>query len=368
MTLTNYWWLLIWMFTGAAFFAVFMPKREEIVLGKKEMRWTPLAAVLAVLPYIIWAGFRGDVADTYLYRKLFNEMPTSLSNIVEYMSTINKDKGFSVLSVIIKSIIGNNSIIYFMIFAVFQLGILIFIFRKYSCDYWFSIFVFIASTDYISWMYNGLRQFTAVTIIVAGLPLYLKRKYIPSILLILLASTLHGSALLMIPVLFILDGKAWNKKTILSIIVCGLILIYISQFTNILDTLLADTQYKNVISDWKEFQDDGMNPIRALVYAIPMILSIVGYRFIYKEDDILINFCTNASILTVLLCIIATQTSGIFIGRLPIYVSIFATSILLPWEIDHIFTKSSAQIIKIVAVVCYCVFFYYQMHFTWNFI
>lgn len=48
------------MFTGAAFLAVFMPKREEIVLGKKEMRWTPLAAVLAVLPYIIWAGFRGD--------------------------------------------------------------------------------------------------------------------------------------------------------------------------------------------------------------------------------------------------------------------------------------------------------------------
>ncbi len=66
MTLTNYWWLLIWMFTGAAFFAVFMPKREEIVLGKKEMRWTPLAAVLAVLPYIIWAGFRGDVADSLL--------------------------------------------------------------------------------------------------------------------------------------------------------------------------------------------------------------------------------------------------------------------------------------------------------------
>lgn len=60
MTLTNYWWLLIWMFTGTAFFAVFMPKREEIVLGKREMRWTPLAAVLAVLPYIIWAGFRGD--------------------------------------------------------------------------------------------------------------------------------------------------------------------------------------------------------------------------------------------------------------------------------------------------------------------
>lgn len=71
MTLTNYWWLLIWMFTGAAFLAVFMPKREEIVLGKKEMRWTPLAAVLAVLPYIIWAGFRGDnFGDSLLSSKI----------------------------------------------------------------------------------------------------------------------------------------------------------------------------------------------------------------------------------------------------------------------------------------------------------
>lgn len=368
MTLTNYWWLLIWMFTGAAFFALFVPKREEIVLGKKVLRWEPMAAVLAVLPYIIWAGFRGDIADTYLYRKLFNEMPSSLGQISGYLANVNKDKGFTILSIIIKNIVGSNSTAYFMILAIAQFVVLVVVFRKYSTNYWFSMFVFIASTDYISWMYNGLRQFTAVTIIVAALPLFLKKKYVVVVGLILIASTIHASALLMIPALFVLQGKAWNRRTMLSILGCVLVLLYINQFTEILDIFLGETQYKNVVSDWKEFQDDGMNPIRVFVYAIPMIFSVIGYKYIRNADDPLINFCTNASIMTTLLGLVATQTSGVFIGRLPIYVSLFATCILLPWEIDNIFTESSAKTIKTVAVFCYCAFFYYQMHFSWSFI
>lgn len=60
MTLTNYWWLLIWVFVGGGALAVSMPKRQEFVLGKKEERWRLLPAFLVMLPYIIWAEFRSN--------------------------------------------------------------------------------------------------------------------------------------------------------------------------------------------------------------------------------------------------------------------------------------------------------------------
>lgn len=76
--------------------------------------------------------------------------------------------------------------------------------------------------------------------------------------------------------------------------------------------------------------------------------------------------CVNAGIISTGLGIISLGTSGAFLGRLPIYVSLYSTSILLPWELNHMFTKESARLIKIIAVVMYVIFFYYQMHFTWG--
>lgn len=366
MRLTNYWWLLIWVvFVGGVSLIVNLT-HEETVLGEREVKWRWLPSLLAVTPLIIWAGFRKDVGDTGLYTALFERMPTSFSEWKSYLNSINKDPGFSILGLIIKRFLGNRSEVYFLIIAVFQGISLAKILRKYSCDYWFSIFVFIASTDYISWMLNGMRQFTAVMIVFSATDWILERKYLRVVLVILLAYTIHGSALLMLPVMFIITGKAWNFRTIASLFVVILILAYVDRFTDIIRDLTADTQYKNVVSDWESWDDDGTNPIRVLVYSIPAILSLVGYRYIRAEDNPIINLSVNASIVSSGLYLVSMVTSGIFIGRLPIFVSLYATGILLPWEIDHMFTENSAKVIKIIAFMAFSAFFYYQMHFSWG--
>ena len=65
MTLTNYWWLLIWLFLGGAILGS-MPKRREIVGDHSVTRWDIVPAILMVLPYILWAGFRTDFGDSLL--------------------------------------------------------------------------------------------------------------------------------------------------------------------------------------------------------------------------------------------------------------------------------------------------------------
>lgn len=369
MTLTNYWWLLIWLFIGGGTLAIFGSKRQELVLGKTEVRWGKLSAFILILPYIIWAAFRpNSFGDTGVYQQSFRECVSSLGEIGAYLTGITKDKGFYFLMAVEKSIFGENDRLYFFLLAALQLLIVMWMCRKYSEDYWFSIFLFVASTDYLSWTFNGIRQFTAVVLIYAATPLILKKKYIPSVLIILLASTMHQSALLMIPVIFIIQGKAWNKKTILCIFGALAALVFVDQFTNIMDSMLSETQYVNVVSDYQSWNDDGTNPLRVLVYSVPMILSLIGLKYIREENDPVINLSVGASAITCGIYMISMVTSGIFLGRLPIYTSLWSQCILLPWEINHMFTEKSAQLVKLIAVICYCAFFYYQMHFTWGII
>ena len=365
--MTNYWLQLVWLFLGGTLLVILIPKREEIVLGEKELRWRPVAAILLIAPYIIWSGFRGNYyGDTGLYRSLFREAPSTFGQIGGYLNIINKDKGFTALTAIIKVIIGNHPVIFFLIIATIQMLCIALVYRRYSDDYWFSIFFFVAATDYMSWMHNGTRQFLAVAIIFAATPLILKRKYIWVILIILFASLFHLSALIMIPILFITAGDAWNWKLWIAILLTVIVLIFINQFTSWLDYLLSDTQYANMVSDWTEWEDNGTNPIRVLVYAIPTILSILGRRWIIEADSPIINLSVGMSLISTLIYIVSIFTSGIFIGRIPIYMSLYSTGILLPWLLNNIFTDRSRSFVKVMAVVLFSLFFYYQMHFTWG--
>lgn len=217
----------------------------------------------------------------------------------------------------------------------------------------------------MSWMFNGMRQFLAVSITIACFPFVVKKKYIPAIVGILIASLFHQSALLVIPFIFIVQGKAWNNRTILFIIASIVTVLFVDRFTNILDTLLAETQYQNVVSDWKMAQDDGTNILRVLVYSVPALLSLVGIRYIRYAEDPVINICTNMTIVSMGLYVVSMFTSGLLIGRLPIYFSLYGY-ILLPWMIQHMFTEKSAVLVKIAMVGSYLVFYIYQMHFAWG--
>lgn len=134
----------MWMFTGGLFLKVFASRKRELVGGQIETRWRILPAVIMVMPYIIWAGYRGNnFGDTGAYRRMFSEAPNSLGQMSAYLDEVTKDKGFSAIVVLIKSVLGNSDAVFFLFLAAIQILCVALVFRKYSCDYWFSIFLFI---------------------------------------------------------------------------------------------------------------------------------------------------------------------------------------------------------------------------------
>lgn len=365
LTLTNYWWLLIWLFLGGAIFQN-MPKRRERLGGETVARWQPLYAIAMVLPYILWTGFRHNYfGDTALYRRLYLELEPTLGHLFSLFSGEEKDPGFTAFSILLKSIIGNADKLFFLIIGTFQLVGVTLIFRRYSDHFWTTFFLFVVSTDYLSWTHNGMRQFIAVVIIFVGFKYLISKRYIPMILLILLASSFHGSALLMLPIIFVVRGRAWNRKTVIMLALTMVVIAFIDQFTPILDALLQETQYDGTINNEIWSVDDGTNIMRVFVYSIPALMALFGLKHVRAANNPIMNVCINCSIVTMALYLVASVSSGIYIGRLPIYTTLYGY-IALPWMIDIIFERRSAQLIRYIMYGAYLAFFYFQMHFAWG--
>ena len=185
------------------------------------------------------------------------------------------------------------------------------------------------------------------------------------ILLILLASQLHGSAILMLPIIFIVQGKAWNIKTMVLLAVTIVAVVFIDRFTPVLNDMLQDTQYDDIMTNEIWMADDGTNILRVAVYSIPALLSLVGLPYVRAANNQMINVCVNCSIMTMALYIVSAVTSGIYIGRLPIYTT-FPGYIALPWLIDHIFEEKSAKLMRVAMYMAYIAFFYYQTGILWG--
>ena len=305
---------------AAAFYAVYGHYQYVTVNGYRERRYGKLAAVVMVLPIIYWAGTRGDVADTAAYRQGFLSVSSSLASIPQTIIGDGQDKGFTVLNIFLKAFIGERDVLYFTIIAALCMLCVTFAYQKYSYSFGLSIFLFVISTDAYQWLFNGMRQFIPAAILFAGMGLILKRKYIPLLLIILIVSTVHLSALLMIPCIFIVQGKPWNKKTMMFLVAVVVIILFVDRFTDVLETFLANTQYDDVT---EQFQyDDGTNLLRVLVYSVPPVVALIGRKQIEKVDSPIINLSINMSIISMGIYIVSMFTSGIYIGRLPIYFSL----------------------------------------------
>ena len=365
MALQNYWWLLIWLFPGGWILGKW-PRRRERLGSETVERWDHRAALLLVLPYMIWAGFRQDhFGDTALYRNMFLGTADDLSGISAVFSDGGKDPGFRTMMIVLRWLLGDGDVWFFLVIAAFQLCAVSLFFRRYAADYWTCVFLFVVSTDYLSWMYNGIRQFCAVAIILAGFPLLIEKRYLPMSLVILLASLFHGSALLMFPVMFVVQGEPWNRKTLLMLLGTAVVIAFVDPAFRLLAELLVNTPYGDVIENEIWVSDDGTSLLRVAIYAAPALLSLIGYRQVRRAHDPVMHICVNCAIVTMALYLISAVSSGVYIGRLPIYTTLPGYA-ALPWMIDRIFEPRSAKLVRGVMYGAYLAFFYFQMHLVWG--
>lgn len=365
--MTVYWFMMAWVI----FFGILAQVTSKRVcvgeyLGEEvyEARAHLFMAVVTFAVIVFFAGMRTTVGDTSAYIKMFNDYPLLQNAHDIIFDSGAREPGFRLFSILIKTFISNNYNVWLSIIAVIS-GICVMIpLYKYSCNFGVSAFLFMASCQF-SWMFNGMRQFLVAAIMFTCTGLILKNKTVLYILIVCVLSTIHQSALLLIPMYFVARGEPWNKRTMLFIGCIVLAMLFASRFTTLLTDVVEQTDYATSVNEFKDV-DDGTSFIRIFVESIPIILAFIYRDRIKDKLTPIIKLSINMSLIASGLYIISkVASSGILLGRLPIYFSMY-NLILLPWLLKNIFEKKEKDLIYYTMIVCYFAFFYYQMVIAWQ--
>lgn len=365
--MTVYWFMMAWVI----FFGILAQASARRVcvgeyLGEEvyEARAHLFMAVVTFAVIVFFAGMRSRVGDTIAYIQMFNDYPLFFNSRDVVFAEGAREPGFRLFSILIKTFISDNYTVWFSIISLISGICVMYPIYKYSCNFGVSAFLFMASCQF-TWMFNGMRQFLVAAIMFSCTGLILKNRALLYVLIVCILSTIHKSALILIPMYFIAQGEPWNKRTLLFIGCIILAMIFTSKFTNLLTDVVEQTDYASSVNEFKN-TDDGTSPIRILVESIPIIMAFIYRNKIKEKLTPIIKLSINMSLIASGLYIISNiARSGILLGRLPIYFSLY-NLILLPWLLNNIFEKKEKNFVYYIMILCYFAFFYYQMQVAWG--
>jgi transmembrane protein EpsG len=240
---------------------------------------------------ILYSGLRNNVGDTIDYVHTYGLIEESgavmpvwgqkayLFELIQYL--------------FIKS--GAEYTSFIMMSAIVTIIPFILVFYNYSVDYSLAIYLFFTMGIYVSTM-NGIRQYIATGIILLGTKYLFTPKrsdFWKLLILILVASLIHDSALIMIPIYFLCRRKAWSAPAFISLSVGVVGLILISMFLPSFLTILENTNYSGYADGWfTDGQETGTSFIRVFFNCMPTIFAAIFSKQIRRFGpiaDILIN-------------------------------------------------------------------------------
>lgn len=318
---------------------------------------------LIVFGYItLLAGMRSNVNDTYAYRDTFINLKASWEGIGSMISGDAKDKGFMIAAMLFKMYISQDYHVWFLFVASIESLLIINVLKRETVSFFDTIFLFFVTSTYFNY-FTMMRQWIAVSIVFWASRFIKRKKIVPYILFCILAAQFHNSAYFMIFAYFIVIGKAWNKKQLIIIFTFVIAMIFLQPILGVVGFLAEDTTYNYVVNTMQS--STGSSIFRAGIAAVPIVFAYI-YRERIKSDDLMINTCVNMSLLSVLMLILASFTSGIFVGRMSNYLQIY-TMILLPYLFHVAIEEKKRSIIKLSFYAAYIVFYFVTMQLSGSF-
>lgn len=280
----------------------------------------PVAVIIPIILITTFAALRKDVGDTYYYVHSFEGFPGGNNPVTAELFFTSM---FSFFQNIIRNLTDEPQ--WLIVFsAVFALPVPLFILYKYSYPFSLSLHLFIAY-GYLGGMMNGMRQYMGAAIVLCGTKYLFSLKkgaFIKYAAIIILAWSMHNSAIVMIPLFIVFRRKAWQFSS--YVIILGSVAATLA-FDAILPSFLGaieNTSYSNYSQNgWFTNGENGGSSIgRVLVAAYPLIIAYLNrdrMKMLGHIGDIL----TNIAFVNVAINIIGTY-NWIFV-RLAIYLMIY---------------------------------------------
>lgn len=303
-----------------------------------------LFALGTIISFILVSGLRNNIGDTPFYIHTYN-----ITNFTWELVKAQDDIGFAVLQMILKRYSNDPQILIFTTALITNVLIIIGLY-KYSRLFELSIYVYITGGLFLVTM-NGIRQCLATAIIFTGTKYLIEGNWFKYIVLVIFASLFHQSALILIPIYFLVRYKAWSKATLILLIFSVLIVLGFNQFSSVLFSAIKDSQY----GVYSNFNEGGANILRVIIFAIPLVIAFFGrekLREIYPESDIIINMAIIG------LTFMIISTANWIFARFNIYFELYQI-ILISW-IVKVFREKDQKLIYFVIILCYLAYYYFE--------
>lgn len=331
-------------------------KYAHIPGGGHIYKVSHFAAILTMSYIVFWIGMRSGMADTRAYIYGFEIASQDISTIPSLIVSNVKGQAWAAGTVLFKGLISTDYHYWLMSLAMIMGFSVMACYKRYSEAFFFSILLFILDGNF-SWMFNGMRQFLCVTMLMLAFRWLLQGKTWQYLLLVSLLGYVHITVLLMIPLYFIVRQKPWSRMIMLTIAATLLAITFIAPLAGAVEDTLSATSESYKGSTVFLEEDDGVHPLRVLIAFVPVVLAWFSRKRIAAENNNLLNIGINMCLMTALLYSVGMVTSGILIGRLPIYCEVYMP-ITLAMLINRFHKNSSRTILYGGCVAGYLAFFF----------
>lgn len=333
-------WVFVFLFILLFITHFYTSKNRNITKGRRQ------ETMLGFLYLWLLQGLRHrdvgiDSRDAYIP---FFEMLNP--SFLDHETIFGFEYGFFLFSKFIKAFISSEPQVFILICSFLFIFPIAILFYKHSKNISFSYLAFSTIILY-HFGFSGLRQACAIGITVLSFEFVVNKKIIPFILLVLLASTFHASAILFIVTYPIYHYVKISKNNIILFLLGTVgILIFLRPLAEVaLDTLFIANRYSNKFNH--AFETPSYNMI--IVYLGFFFMTFVG-----KKADSLIPY-RGLLLMTVIL-----QSMALINGQAPRMALYFIPylCVALPFAIDG-YSKKNSKIVYTSLSIFLVFFFFY---------
>lgn len=345
----TYIWITLALCTGLALFADINGQTSYMNNGKKSSSIIILGTVITI--FVVVSGLRDSIGDTDTYRKLYNALST---DAIDVFLNGGADSGFYAFAALIKQYISYDSQVFLFVAALVTITSTLIMLYHIAKNYSMSTFLFVTTGIFLVSM-NGVRQYFVSGLLFLLTPLIKQKKWVTYFAVVLILTTMHQTALIFIPLYFVVNRKGWSNTTYL-ILASGAFLYITYPVTGpMIASLLSSSQYENY-SEAITSGEDGANIIRVAVAFVPLILSYIGRKSRIQHEkyyDIVVNF----SALNAVAMLLANRYW--IYARFSMYFTPYYI-ILMIWCVRYLFDKRNRYFVTAMLFVLYAIFFWYD--------
>lgn len=247
-----------------------------IYRGSRKQLKNQVLLIAIFLILFSFSAVRYGIGNDYLqYVKTFHEI-----SVGGYVVT---EIGFNFLVKCIYFLCGFEAYeIVFAIFAFFTLWIFLYAMWKYSEDFQYTFFLFMALGMYFQ-TYNTVRYYFALAVVMIAMQFVVQRKEISFLLLILATAFIHKSVLIVIP-LFFLARITWKKWQMLLFVTASA-LCFLLQKPMLHLALYLYPSYRNTI-----YLEGGTSIISIIRCILVCLLTIKYFKTIVIQNKTMLFY------------------------------------------------------------------------------